>query len=166
MAEGTDPCEPKNAITFFPDNKHNTPPHTTRRNHLVSTLFEAIAKKKEDLLVTVWEPGQDTQNKDPRDNGHVRQQRDDVIWCRWQFFFGRHQRGPAPYTKRNAMQRSKFDIGRADAGAGGMSMISGSGGASAPQTYMLFISTFCFCWWISHHTDRTQMHLSRYWSRA
>ena len=28
------------------------------------------------------------------------------------------------------MQRSKFDFGRADAGAGGMSMISGSGGAS------------------------------------
>ena len=27
------------------------------------------------------------------------------------------------------MQRSKFDIGRADAGAGGMSMTSGSGGA-------------------------------------
>ena len=43
------------------------------RNHLVSTL-EAIAKKKKrDLLVTVWEPGQDTQNKDTRDNGHVRQ---------------------------------------------------------------------------------------------
>ena len=41
-------------------------------------------------------------------------------------FFGRHQRGPAPYTKRNAMQRSKFDIGRADAGAGGMSISSGS----------------------------------------
>ena len=28
------------------------------------------------------------------------------------------------------MQRSKFDTGGADAGAGGMSMISGSGGAS------------------------------------
>ena len=28
------------------------------------------------------------------------------------------------------MQRSKFDIGRADVGAGGMSISSGSGGAS------------------------------------
>ena len=37
------------------------------------------------------------------------------------------QRGPAPYTKRNAMQRSKFDIGRADAGAGGMSCQSAPG---------------------------------------
>ena len=45
-------------------------------------------------------------------------------------FFERHQRGPAPCTKRNAMQRSMFDIGRADAGVGGMSISSGSGGAS------------------------------------
>ena len=36
----------------------------------------------------------------------------------------------------------------------------------SPQTYMLFIGAFCFCWWISHHTDRTQMHLCRYWRRA
>ena len=46
------------------------------------------------------------------------------------FFFWRHQRGPAPYTKRNAMKRSKFDIGRADAGAGGVSFRSSSSGAS------------------------------------
>ena len=31
------------------------------------------------------------------------------------------------------MQRSKFDIGGADAGAGGMSMTSGSGGASGTR---------------------------------
>ena len=49
-----------------------------RRNHLVSTLFWGHRKKK-DLLVTVWEPGQDTQNKDTRDNRHVRQQRD-TMW--------------------------------------------------------------------------------------
>ena len=46
------------------------------------------------------------------------------------FFFRKTQRGLAPYTRRRAMQRSKLDIGRADAGAGGMSMTSGSGGAS------------------------------------
>ena len=45
--------------------------------------------------------------------------------CRWQIFFWRHHRCPAPYTKRNAMQRSKFDIGRADAGVGGMSVSYG-----------------------------------------
>ena len=60
----------------------------------------------------------------------MRQQRARCDMMQVVFFFGRDQRGPAPYTKRNAMQRSKFDIGRADAGAGGMSMISGSGGAS------------------------------------
>ena len=37
---------------------------------------------------------------------------------------------PAPYNSRSATHRSKFDIGRADAGVGGMSISSGSGGAS------------------------------------
>ena len=36
-------------------------------------LRPSTKKKNRNLLVTVWEPGQDTQNKD---NGHVRQQRD------------------------------------------------------------------------------------------
>ena len=45
-------------------------------------------------------------------------------------YFFETQRGPAPYTRRRAMHRSKFDIGGADAGAGGMSISSGSGGAS------------------------------------
>ena len=44
------------------------------------------------------------------------------------------QRGPAPYTKRSAMHRSKLDMGGADAGAGGMSISSRSGGTdSTPQ---------------------------------
>ena len=43
--------------------------------------------------------------------------------------FQRRQRGPAPYDRRSAMHRSKFDIGRADAGAGGMSISSGLTGA-------------------------------------
>ena len=42
---------------------------------------------------------------------------------------GRPQRGPAPYARRSAMHRSKFDLGGANAGAGGMSISSGSGGA-------------------------------------
>ena len=47
---------------------------TAQKSPCVNTFFEAIAKKKNrNLLVTVWEPGQDAQNKD---NGHVRQQRD------------------------------------------------------------------------------------------
>ena len=44
--------------------------------------------------------------------------------------FWRSQRGPAPYTRRSAMHRSKLDIGGEDAGAGGMSVSSGSSGAS------------------------------------
>ena len=64
----------------------------------------------------------------------MRQQRARCDMMQVVIFFGRRQRDPAPYTKRNAMQRSKFDIGRADAGAGGMSMISGSGGASGMGT--------------------------------
>ena len=48
---------------------------TAQKSPCVNT-FEAIVKKKKkqniNLLVTVWEPGQDTRNKD---NGHVRQQR-------------------------------------------------------------------------------------------
>ena len=46
---------------------------TAQKSPCVNTFFEAIAKKKKkgDLLVTVWELGQDTQNKDTRDNGHV-----------------------------------------------------------------------------------------------
>ena len=42
-------------------------------------LRASSRKQKGDLLVTVWEPGQDIQNKDTRNNGHVRQQSDDVI---------------------------------------------------------------------------------------
>ena len=80
------------------------------------------------LLVTVWEPGQDTQNKDTQRTRETTEGRGDLMQVA--IFFGRHQRGPAPYTKRNAMQRSKFDIGRADAGAGGMSISSCSGGTS------------------------------------
>ena len=45
-------------------------------------------------------------------------------------FFG-PQRGPAPYTRRSAMHRSKLDIGGADAGAGGMLISSHAGGAGA-----------------------------------
>ena len=71
-----------------------------------------------------------TERHHTRDNGHARQQGARCDMMQVVIFIGRHQRGPAPYTKRNAMQRSKFDIGRADAGAGGTSMISGSGGAS------------------------------------
>ena len=65
-----------------------------RRNHLVSTFFEAFAKKQNrNLLVTVWEPGQDIQNKD---NGHVRQQRARRDMMQWHFSWsmaspGRHQ---------------------------------------------------------------------------
>ena len=46
------------------------------------------------------------------------------------YFFFETQRGPAPYTRRRAMQRSKLVTGGADAGAGGMSISSGSGCAS------------------------------------
>ena len=108
----------------------------------MSTLFEAIAKKKikvcHCLGTWVWWSGhgntgqrtrETTERHHTRHSGHVRQQRARCDMMQVVFFW-RHQRGPAPYTKRNAMQRSKFDIGRADAGAGGMSMISSSSGAS------------------------------------
>ena len=68
--------------------------------------------------------------------GHTRQptrgttERDAEMRCKWQFFW-RRQRGPAPYTRRSAMHRSKSDIGGADAGAAGMSISSGSRGGSA-----------------------------------
>ena len=50
-----------------------------------------------------------------------------VIWL----FFWRTQRGPAPYSRRSAMHRSKLDIESADAGDGGMSISYGSGAAGA-----------------------------------
>ena len=50
------------------------------------------------------------------------------------FFFGRHKRGPAPHTKCNAMLRSKFDIGRADARARGMSISGGASGMGASSS--------------------------------
>ena len=56
---------------------HSDIQSTAQKSPSVNTLFETIEKKTKkknrDLLVTVWEPGQDAQNKD---NGHVRQQRD------------------------------------------------------------------------------------------
>ena len=57
---------------------------TAQKSPCVNTFLRPSSrkKKKENLLVTVWEPGQDTQNKDnghvrhhTRDNGHLRQQR-------------------------------------------------------------------------------------------
>ena len=44
--------------------------------------------------------------------------------------FGGTQRGPALYTRRIVMHRSKLDIRGAETGAEGMSISSGSGGAS------------------------------------
>ena len=48
--------------------------------------------------------------------------------------FWKVQRGPAQYTRRTAMHRSKLNIAGADAGAGGMSISSGSGGADASRS--------------------------------
>ena len=45
----------------------------------------------------------------------------------WDMFFYKTHRGPAPYTRRRAMHRSRLDMRGADAGAGGMSISSGSG---------------------------------------
>ena len=49
---------------------------TAQKSPCVNTFLGPSRKKKRDLLVTVREPGQDTQNEDTRDNGNVRQQRD------------------------------------------------------------------------------------------
>ena len=103
---------------------------TAQKSPCVNTFLRPSQKKKRPSCLCLGTPGQDTQNKDTRDNGHVRQQRARCDMMQVAFFFGRHQRGPAPYTKRNGMQRSKFDIGRADAGVAGMSISSGSSCAS------------------------------------
>ena len=99
---------------------------TAQKSPCVNTFLRP-EKKKETFLSLSLSLGRTptdttTERHDTRDNGHVRQQRDDV------FFLGRWLLLVA--TKRRAMQRSKLDIGRADAGDGGMSIISGSGGAS------------------------------------
>ena len=60
--------------------------------------------KKKNSFFLVWEPGTGGQD--------VMMQ---VVGA---------QRGPAPYTRRSAMHRSKLDIGGAAAGAGGMSISS------------------------------------------
>ena len=103
---------------------------TAQKSPCVNTFFEASRKKKRRPsrhCLGAW-AGDTEQKLETRHTGQ--RTRDDVIWYACGNFFGRHPRGPAPHTKRNAMQRSKFDIGRADAGAGGMSISSGSGGAS------------------------------------
>ena len=61
------------------------------------------------------------------------------------FFFARLIVGPEPYTSRRAMQRSRFDMRGADAGAGGMSISSGSGGASWHGRVVLAFVVGLFC---------------------
>ena len=61
----------------------------------------------------------------------MRQQRDDELWCRWQFILGDINAVQRHTPSASAMHRSKLDIGGADAGAGGMSISSGSGSAGA-----------------------------------
>ena len=108
---------------------HSDIQSTAQKSPCANTFLRPSQKKKQGLSLSgvngSWWSGQ----KDTRDNGHVRQQSAQcdmlmVVPC------VKTQRGPAPYTRRRAMQRSQFDIRGGDAGAGGMSISSGSSGAS------------------------------------
>ena len=92
---------------------------------LCQHFFEAIAKKKRPSChcLGAW-AGHFEQRHTGQRTRETTEGRCDMM--QGQFFFGRWLLLVA--TRRRAMQRSKLDIGRAD--AGGMSIISGSGGAS------------------------------------
>ena len=110
-----------------------------RRNHLVWTPFDAIAlpfsQKKTKIIWESWarhtERRQRTRETTGRHHTHgttgtCDNREQNVMLC----IFDKTHRSPAPYTRRRAMQRSNLVMGGADAGAGGMSISSSSGGAS------------------------------------